>query len=73
MWASNSLDVANFVFPANNLFSRLVYNIRRIKLNIRQFLKEFWLYHFVKYKLGKFKFLLYPDNIKRSAKRAFVP
>ena len=72
MWASNSLDVANFVFPANNLFSRLVYNIRRIKLNIRQFLKGIpWLYHFVKYKLGKFKFLLYPDNIKRSAKRAF--
>ncbi len=72
IWGTHSMNVVNFVFPVNSVFSRLIYYIRRSWQDVRQLIKKIpGLYYFVKYKLGKLKFFLYQENAKRVGKRAF--
>ncbi|MFU0801343.1 MAG: GNAT family N-acetyltransferase [Xylanivirga thermophila] len=67
VWGERSTDVISVIFPSDSSFPKMVYKFRLAKWSIRQHIKKNpRIYHFVKYKLGKIKFSLYPENAKRA-------
>lgn len=69
-WTDEKADMIGFVFPGDGVLVNLIFNIQRLVRNLRQFLKrDPRIYNFVKYKLGKFKMLIYSGNAKKTFRR----
>jgi len=66
-WATHKRNIVNYIFPGGNAYSKLLYNTLKLKSNVRRSLRNNpIIYNFVKYKLGKIKFWLYPENTKKA-------
>lgn len=69
-WTDDETDVISFIFSNDGMLARLIFKFRRLTWSLRQFLKKQpGIYNFVKYRLGKFKLLLYPGNARKALSR----